>query len=150
MAGVNAVEAEIATPALPEIVWVEGDKVEGARYVNSVLAAFERPPEVTTTLAVPAEPAGVEQVICVAETRTTLEHAAPPIVTVAPLTGNPVPVIVTAVPPAVYPRTGEIAETVGGATGVTIATTEPSDLWTDDGGHAARSSSKFDSHMTTT
>jgi len=40
--------------------------------------------------------------------------AVPPIVTVAPLK-KPVPVIVTAVPPAVVPDVGEIAVTVGAA-----------------------------------
>jgi hypothetical protein len=69
---------------------------------------------VTSTLAVPAEPAGVTAVIEVAETMVTLVAAAPPIVTaVAPV--KPVPVMVTDVPPAVGPEFGEIAVTVGGA-----------------------------------
>ena len=74
----------------------------------------EPPAFVTTTLAVPAEPAGVTAVIEVELTNTTLVAAEPPTVTVAPDT-NPVPVIVTAVPPAVEPLTGDTEVTVGGA-----------------------------------
>jgi hypothetical protein len=73
------------------------------------------PVAVTSTLAVPAEWAGVTAVIDVDETTVTLVAAAPPIVTaVAPV--KPVPVMVTGVPPAVVPELGEIALTVGGAT----------------------------------
>ena len=58
---------------------------------------------VTKTLAAPAEPAGVVQVMEVSETTTTLVQADPPTVTpVAPV--NFVPVMVTAVPPDVGPR----------------------------------------------
>ena len=68
----------------------------------------------TSTLAVPAEWAGVTAVIEVDETTVTPVAAAPPIVTpVAPV--KPVPVIVTDVPPAAGPELGEIALTVGGA-----------------------------------
>ncbi len=57
---------------------------------------------VTSTLAGPAVPAGVVAVIVVALVTTTLVAALPPIVTeVAPV--NPVPVIVTLVPPSVVP-----------------------------------------------
>jgi hypothetical protein len=70
---------------------------------------------VTTTLAVPALPVGVTQVIVVALVTTTLVAAAPPMVTpVAPV--KLVPVIVTLVPPAVLPLEGEMDVTVGGAT----------------------------------
>jgi hypothetical protein len=53
-------------------------------------------------------------VIDVVETTTTLVHAFPPIVTVAPAT-NPVPVIVTVLLPAVEPCFSEIAVTVNEA-----------------------------------
>jgi len=76
------------------------------------LAAFVPPGVVTRMLAVPALPAGVVQVTEVAETTTTLVHAAPPTVTaVAPV--KLVPVIVMDVPPAVVPDAGETAVTVG-------------------------------------
>jgi hypothetical protein len=66
----------------------------------------------TTTVAAPAEPAGVVAVIEVLLTTVTPVAAAPPIVTVDPEM-NPVPVIVTGVPPAVVPEFGEIEVTVG-------------------------------------
>jgi hypothetical protein len=85
---------------------------EGVMYVNSVLAALLPAGVVTTTLAVPADPAGVVAVMDVALTTETLVAATPPIVTpVAPV--NPVPVIVTAVPPAVVPLVGVREVTVG-------------------------------------
>jgi hypothetical protein len=81
-------------------------------YVNSVLAALLPAGVVTTTLAVPADPAGVVAVMDVALTTETLVAATPPNVTpVAPV--NPVPVIVTAVPPAVVPLVGVREVTVG-------------------------------------
>ena len=52
-------------------------------------------------------------VICVPLTTTTLVAAVVPNVTVAPVT-NLVPVMVTAVPPAVGPLLGETPLTVGG------------------------------------
>ena len=69
---------------------------------------------VTTTFVAPAVPAGVVQVIDVAET-TTLVQALPPTVTAAPA-AKPVPVIVIAVPPAIGPEDGETEVTVGPAT----------------------------------
>ena len=83
-----------------------------------MFAAFDWPLDVTTMLAVPAEPAGVVHVIEVAETTVTLVHAEPPTVTVEALPKF-VPVIVIAVPPAVEPDVGDTAVTVGaGATKV--------------------------------
>jgi hypothetical protein len=91
----------------------------GVTYVNSVLAALLPPGVVTTTLAVPAVPAGAVAVIDVALTTETPVAATPPILTpVAPV--NPVPVIVTAVPPAVVPLVGEIDVTVGGTAVIDI------------------------------
>jgi hypothetical protein len=76
------------------------------------LAALVPPVVVTSTLAVPAELAGVTAVIEVGETTVTLVAAAPPIVTpVTPV--KPVPVIVTDVPPVVGPELGEMPVTVG-------------------------------------
>jgi len=71
---------------------------------------------VTTTSLAPAAPAGVEQVIDVAETTLTPVHAEPPTVTVAPVT-NPVPVIVIDVPPAVGPLVSAIEVMVGAGAG---------------------------------
>ena len=59
---------------------------------------------VTTTLAVPAVPAGVTALMLVALFTTTPVAFAVPIFTALPAM-KPVPVIVTAVPPAVDPRT---------------------------------------------
>lgn len=85
---------------------------KGVMYVNSVLAALLPAGVVTTTLAVPADPAGVVAVMDVALTTEKLVAATPPMVTpVAPV--NPVPVIVTAVPPAVVPLVGVKDVTVG-------------------------------------
>ena len=63
-------------------------------------------------LAVPAAPAGVEQVMEVAETTTTLVQAFPPTVTAAAPVKS-VPVMVMLVPPAVEPLPGDTAVTVG-------------------------------------
>ena len=70
---------------------------------------------VTTTFLEPAGRAGVKQVIEVSETTMMLVHAAPPIVTVTPVT-KPVPVIVINVPPVRGPLEGATWLTVGGAT----------------------------------
>ena len=67
---------------------------------------------VTTTFLAPAVPAGVVQVIDVAETTVTDVQALPPTVTAAPA-AKPVPVMVIAVPPAVEPELGEIDPIVG-------------------------------------
>ena len=82
-----------------------------------MFAAFDKPPEVTTTLAVPAEPDGVEHVIDVGDATFTPVHADPPTATVAPA-AKFVPVIVIAVPPAVEPDAGTTPVTVGGTPGV--------------------------------
>jgi hypothetical protein len=68
---------------------------------------------VTVTVTAPALPAGVVAVMDVPLTTTTLVAAAAPNVTVAPETKF-VPVIVTAVPPAVDPLFGLTLLTVGG------------------------------------
>ena len=69
---------------------------------------------VTSTLAVPALPAGVVAVIEVELTTFTAVAAVPPIVTaVAPV--RSVPVIVTDCPPASGPDDGLIAVAVGPA-----------------------------------
>jgi hypothetical protein len=71
------------------------------------------PLTVTATETAPALPAGVEAVMVVLFTTTTFVAAVPPKVTVAPV-AKFVPVIVTAVPPAVEPLLGEMPVTVGG------------------------------------
>ena len=68
---------------------------------------------VTTTSAAPVEPAGVVTGIDVEVTAPTVVAAAPPNVTVAPLTKS-VPLTVTLVAPAVGPLVGDSDETVGG------------------------------------
>lgn len=69
---------------------------------------------VTATVAAPAVPAGVVAVMLVLLTTVTPVAAVPPNVTVAPA-AKFVPVIVTAVPPAVDPLFGLTLVTVGGA-----------------------------------
>ena len=71
---------------------------------------------VTSTLAVPAVPAGVVAVIDESLTTTTLVAATPPTLTaVAPV--KPVPLKLIVVPPAGGPVGGLMAVTVGAATG---------------------------------
>jgi hypothetical protein len=70
---------------------------------------------VTVTVTAPALPAGVVAVICVPLTTTTLVAALLPNVTVAPA-AKFVPVIVTAVPPAVGPVLGDTLVTAGTGT----------------------------------
>src|SRR6185295_3449195 len=89
----------------------------GATYVNPLVSVPLCASGLTTvTFAAPAAWAGVVAVIDVVLTTLTAVAAAPPMLTVAPLT-NPLPLIVIEVPPAVGPEVGEIALTVGaGAT----------------------------------
>ena len=67
---------------------------------------------VTTTLAVPAECAGVVAVMELLLTTVTPVAEVPPNLTDAP-ERNPVPVMVTDVPPAVVPDAGDILLMVG-------------------------------------
>ena len=69
---------------------------------------------VTLTLAVPATPAGVVQVIDVAVLALSAVQALPPMLTPVALL-KLVPVIVTFVPPATGPEVVLIAMTVGAA-----------------------------------
>jgi hypothetical protein len=71
------------------------------------------PLTVTVTVTAPALPAGVLAVICVPLATTTLVAAVPPKVTAAPA-AKFVPVMLTAVPPAVDPLFGARLLTVGG------------------------------------
>lgn len=71
---------------------------------------------VTTTLTAPAAWAGVAAVIVVPFTTATLVADVPPSATVAP-DRNPVPTMVTAVPPVVTPVFGVIEVTVGAGLG---------------------------------
>ena len=84
-----------------------------------MFAAFVPEGVVTSTLAVPAVPAGVIAVIEVGLTTVTPVAAVPPMVTlVAPV--KPAPEIVTLVPPRVVPVAGAMDVTVGaGGGGVT-------------------------------
>ena len=70
---------------------------------------------VTVTVTAPALPGGVFAVMVVLFTTATFVAAAAPNATVAPETKF-VPVIVTAVPPAVVPLFGDTLVTVGGTT----------------------------------
>lgn len=67
---------------------------------------------VTTTLTAPAVWAGVEAMIDVVLAIVTAAAEVPPNFTEAPAR-NPVPVMVTVVPPLMVPELGEIAVTVG-------------------------------------
>src|SRR5438876_9990354 len=74
------------------------------------------PPTVTTTSSVSAACAGVVALIWVALTTLTPVAGLPPTLTVAGPVSKLVPVMVTAVPPAVGPELGLTAVTVGGGT----------------------------------
>ena len=77
-----------------------------------MLAKFVPPGVVTRTLAVPALPAGVEQVAEVAVATLNVVQATPPtVIPVAPV--RLVPVMVMDVPPRVEPLIGEMEVTVG-------------------------------------
>ena len=82
------------------------------------------PGVVTSTLAVPALPAGVVAVMVVSVKVPIMVAATPRMVTpVAPV--KPVPVMVMLVPPAIGPLVGEILVTVGAATTVATWTAVP-------------------------
>ena len=78
-----------------------------------MLAPFEPPGVVTTTLCgEPGPPEGVRQVMVVELTTTTEVADEPPIFTLAGAI-KLVPVIVTGAPPSTGPAVGEMAVTVG-------------------------------------
>ena len=79
-----------------------------------MFATLRPPVPVTTTLAVPALPAGVLAVIEVELTTLTAVAGMPPIVTSVTRLKS-APVIVTACPPAGRPLDGLMDVTVGGA-----------------------------------
>ena len=79
------------------------------------MAALATPDVVTTTLAVPAAPAGVVQLMEVPPLSLGVAQLAPPMVTVE-LVVKPEPAMVTAVPPRVEPDEGVMEVTVGGVT----------------------------------
>ena len=81
-------------------------------YWSAVLVALVPPGVVTVTSTVPVLPAGAVAVICEPLTTVTLVAAVDPKSTaVVPV--NPVPVIVTLVPPPVGPAAGATCATVG-------------------------------------
>ena len=81
-------------------------------YLSALLVAEEPVAFVTVTSTVLAASAGATAVIDVAELTVTLVAATLPKLTVLP-DANPVPVMVTEVPPAVGPLVGLTAVTVG-------------------------------------
>ena len=80
------------------------------------MAALVPPAVVTSTLAVPAVPDGVVQLIEVADVTEGDVQVLPSIVTVVAPVTKLVPVMVMPVTPAVGPLLGLIAVTVGAAT----------------------------------
>jgi hypothetical protein len=76
------------------------------------LPALALPPGVVTVMFTVPVPAGLVTVIWVLESAVIVPPAPPKLTPVAPL--RLVPLIVTAVPPAVVPLDGEIAVTAGG------------------------------------
>ncbi|PMQ03042.1 hypothetical protein JaAD80_28965 [Janthinobacterium sp. AD80] len=77
--------------------------------------ALVPPGVVTRTSTVPALPAGAVAVICVALFTVKPEAAVAPKVT-AVVPPNPVPVMMTVVPPPTGPAVGEMPVTVGAGT----------------------------------
>jgi hypothetical protein len=116
VASVNAVPVTVTTvpPAIGPPAGETTVTTGAAMYVkwSAELVAEVPPGVVTVTSTVPAEPAGAVAVMLVALT-TVNEVAAvlPKLTAVAPV--NPLPVMVTAVPPASGPATGEIPVTTG-------------------------------------
>ena len=101
-------------PAVGPLVGLTAITAGGATYVywSALLVDDEPPLLVTVTSTVPAASAGAVAVIDVAEFTVTLEAAVDPNLTVFP-EANPLPLMVTDVPPAVGPLAGLTAETVG-------------------------------------
>jgi hypothetical protein len=102
-------------PAVDPVFGLTLLTVGGATYVYPFAKFPLCAPTATVTVTAPALPAGVVAVIVVLFTTTTFVAAALPNVTVAPA-AKFVPVIVTAVPPAVEPVFGETLLTVGTTT----------------------------------
>lgn len=104
-----------AVPPAVEPVLGETPVTVGTRkYVKPLVRLPLWPLTVTVTVTAPVVPAGVVAVMLVLLATTTLVAAAVPKVTVAP-EAKFVPVMVTAVPPAVEPELGDTPVTVGGA-----------------------------------
>ena len=102
----------MAVPTVALTVWLDG-LTEGDPNVNKELAALVPPKVVTKTLAAPADPAGVVQVMEVAVLERKEAQAVPPMVTPVALL-KLAPVIVTLVPPVMVPKSGLMAVTCGG------------------------------------
>jgi hypothetical protein len=99
-------------PTVGEILVMVGS---GTTYVNALGKVAVPPAVITATLCAPAVPGGVNAVIEVALTTTTLVAATPPTVTLlAPV--KFVPVIVKGVLPKVEPTVGEMLVIVGAGT----------------------------------
>jgi hypothetical protein len=97
-------DTKVPPPVFPELGLM--DVIAGRTYVNPfVLVKLEPSGFVTTTLTVPAACAGVVAKIAVSPLLDTLVAATPPNVTVAP-GAKPAPLIVTEVPPPVFPELG--------------------------------------------
>jgi hypothetical protein len=108
----------IVTDVPPAVEPLFGDTpvtVGGATYVNPLARLPIWPLRVTVTVTAPTLPAGVVAVMVVLLTTTTFVADALPKVTVAPV-AKFVPVIVTAVPPAVGPLLGDTPLTDGSTT----------------------------------
>jgi hypothetical protein len=84
---------------------------------RSAVVTAEVPDGVVTVMSTVPVPAGLVTVICVPESAVIAPAAPPKLTLVAP--ANPVPVIVTTVPPVLGPRAGEITVTAGGGGGAT-------------------------------
>ncbi|CAB4889575.1 unannotated protein [freshwater metagenome] len=100
-------------PATGPLVGLNSVTVGAATYVNDTALVDVPFVVVAVTCAAPAVPAGAVAVMEVAETKVTLVAAFAPNFTVVAPDTNPVPVIVTTVPPAAVPLVGLSAVTVG-------------------------------------
>jgi len=112
---VPVIVTAVPPPTAPVVGVIEATVGAGLLpvYVNALVRLPERPVEfVTVTVTVPAAPAGVVTEMVVLFSTVTFVAAVAPKVTVAPAT-KLVPVMVTAVPPAVGPVAGPIPVTVG-------------------------------------
>jgi hypothetical protein len=120
MKPVPVIVTDVPPAVLPVAGLMDSRTGTGAVYVKSSAAApwtpagTELPPDVvTTTLTSPGViVAGLVAVTCVGDTTTTFVAGSIPNFTDAPDT-NPVPVMVTGVPPDVGPDVGDTDDTVG-------------------------------------
>ena len=121
---VTAVPPEVDPDAGASPVTVGGAGVAGTK-VNPSASVVDPPGPDTTTSTAPAACAGVDAVSCVPSAFTTTFDAATPSNDTDGAAPNPLPAIVTDVPPATGPEDGDTDDTTGAA-GTAVTKVNPS------------------------